>query len=210
MKFTLMSINNIKGVMYSALLLFFSTTSVSAISTDTLTYKGNVFVVKNMADTVTMLNQQSMEVETIINNPSPIPVKMNGLDIYGIDEVQTPPGITESTLKFYILNKLGKQITGAGDGIYRMVLNSVVIDVQGRVVYYDFIGIEKRTRKGWLDVPALSDEVIAVQIENVFDGAPVYTPAMLSGAKVACRLSDEEFQQPFQVERGSVYPVMKK
>lgn len=188
------------------LLFFFSVAPVSAISTDTLTFKGNVFVVRSMADTVTMLNQQTMEVETVINNPSPIPVKMNWLDIYGIDEVQKKPGVTENTLKFYLLNKMSNQVAALSDGIYRMVLNSVVIDARGKVVFYDFIGMERRLKKGWVTVPGINDDAIAALVGSLLEGTPVYTPATLSGAKVACRMSDDAFQKPFFIEKGVAYP----
>lgn len=194
--------------------------------TDTFTHKGNVFIAKSFADTATMLDPVTTEVYTVINNPSPIPVKLNGVSIYGKNEVDRAPSVTENTLKAYILHHLKDHLAGLADGEYRMILNSVVLNERGKVVFYDYIAIERGVRQKtadvvvsmgsgesrrargkiiWKDVPAMRTQTIYNAIDKILSNTPKYTPAVVYGNAVPCRLSDEAFKAPFYLKGGVVY-----
>lgn len=185
--------------------------------TETVTFNGNILEVKNFADTVTMLDPVTAEVYSVINNPSPIPVKINGVSIYGKDETDQQPGVTENTLKVYLLHKLKDKLSYLADGEYRLILNSVVISANGKVVYYDYIGIDRKLKQkidqggqahyktSWKEVKGMQTNAVRTTVKKVLSNTPKYKPAIVSGAAVPCRMSDEAFQQPFYMKGGTVY-----
>lgn len=182
-------------------------------------FKGNAFTVKDLSDTTTILDPVTLEINTVIRNPSPIPVKMNAMNIYGKSDVSKLPGVTEQTLKNYLLFKLGDKITGLGDGAYRLILNSVVISDKGTISFYDYVTIERHTRikvkdpgsrniayrEDWTEIEATQDKPFVLAVHTILDKAPQYTPAFAGGFPVPCRLSDEEFKRPFYIHGGKIY-----
>lgn len=182
----------------------------------TITFKGNVFTVKDFSDTATMLDLSTLEVATTVKDPSPIPVKMNALNIYGKDDVDKLPGVTEQTIKYYLLHKLGDKVTSLGNGEYRLVLNSVVISDKGRIVFYDFIGLERHTRhkitepgtnkisyqEQWTEISSTQMKLFKNAVDDILQHAPKYRPALSYNNAVPCRLSDEAFKKPFYIKGG--------
>src|SRR5690606_34555792 len=114
---------------------------------DTITYKGNLFEVSNMGDTVDMLDPVTGEIETIISNPHPIPLKINNMNIYAKADVETEPSVTAAMLNRHILQSLAGRVAKLADGEYRLLLSNVIVSDRGKIVYYNFDGIEKRSSR---------------------------------------------------------------
>ena len=145
--------------------------------TQTITHKGNVFVLQNMADTVTLFNPETTEVTSIINNPHPVPVKLNNMSIYAKGDVDTEPSVTCDMLRTYIVQLLNKQLYTLDDGEYRLKLSNVIVSDYGKIVYYNFDGLEKMYTK----------KVITPGTDNIHataHGATNSRQALLSWKKV--------------------------
>lgn len=183
-------------------------------------FKGNAFKVKVFSDTTTMLDPVTLDVETVISNPSPVPYKMNAMNIYREADVDKPPSITEQKLQHYILQKLGNHITSLGDGEYRLILNSIVISEQGKIAYYDYIAVERYTqtrikdasgantthfRTDWKEIPQTQEKAFTTALEKIIDSAPKYTPAQAGGYPVPFSMSDDIIKQPFYIRAGKIY-----
>lgn len=186
---------------------------------DSITYKGNVFVVSNMGDTVEMLDPVTGEIETIISNPYPIPVKMNAMNIYAKGDVEIAPSITADMLNRQIIQSLANRFTKLADGEYRLLLSNVIVSDKGKIVYYNFDGIEIRTSRKitgnnnasknakqevskieWNKVNSLG----TLKIDNIIDKIPAYKPATVYNNAVPYRFADEELQQSFYIRAGVV------
>lgn len=189
---------------------------------DTITYKGNVFEVSNMGDTVEMLDPVTGEIETIISNPYPIPVKMNAMNIYAKGDVDIAPSVTANMLNRQIIQSLSHRITTLADGEYRLLLSNVIVSDKGKIVYYNFDGIEKRTSRKiignnnasknattnqvgskveWNKVNSLG----TIKIDNIIDKIPVCKPATVYNNAVPYRYADEDFKQSFYIKNGAVH-----
>lgn len=178
---------------------------------DTIVYNNNIFTVRHMGDTTTMLNEETGEVNTIIKHPFPVPVMINSYDIFDKTQVEQLPNVTENTIKFFLLHKLGNKITNLADGEYRLKLYNIVIDKNGRIAYHDFMGIEKNAVNNvtgstqWQLVQSLQTGAMGTVVKKILEqSAHTYTPAMLYGKPVNVLLSDEEFATPFFVQDGLV------
>lgn len=163
----------------------------------TITHKGNVFEVMNSADTFLALDPVTNEVGTVIENPNPIPLKLNNMNIYSKSDVEKHPSVNGTTLRNYILQTIGKQLA---DGEYRLLLSNVILNEKGKIVYYNYDGVEKKT-----STSAKKDATITTKIiDNLMDKTPAYKPAVVYNNAVPYRLTDTELQQPFKIKNGTI------
>ena len=180
----------------------------------TITYKNNVFEVNDAREIVMVEDPLTGMVDTRVENPEPIPVKMNNLMIYSVKDVSTPSNLNHETLKTLILPALQKNILL--DGVYRIHINNVILNEKGKIAYYDYGGVEKRTgtkvTKGeqtfmkydYADVDKKTVEAIGKQIELIIDKAPAYTPAKVGQMTVVYRVPVEGLKQPFAIKAGQI------
>lgn len=192
-----------------------------------ITYKGNMFeVLKTPADTAEMLNMGSMEVETVITDPNPVPLKCNNMNIYNKKDVEKAPGITGDGLKQIVLQALAKQIAGFADGEYRLQLNNIVISDKGKLVYYNFEGFEKMAVRqtytaGTTPQPAKTqgmvyekarwqkvyeDKTVAMRktVEGTLDRLASSNPATVKGYAVPYNIPEEDTKRFFSVRKGII------
>ncbi|HYD22096.1 MAG TPA: hypothetical protein VEB40_11520 [Flavipsychrobacter sp.] len=190
--------------------------------TSTINYKGNILEVRDMADTTEILDPVTMEAETIINNPDPIPLKLNNMNIYAVNEVENPPSITGDAVRRETIQRIRSHITK--DGEYRLLLDNVVISEKGKIVYYNFNGVEKKTttkvapaiagstksadyaigRVEWKETDKVLSNAVSAQIEKIIDNTPAYKPAMVYKQPVPCLLDPKDLQRPFFVKNGAI------
>ncbi len=190
--------------------------------TDTIVFKGNYFEVASAVETLMVENPVTQEVELVVANPNPIPIKMNGYTIYTDKEIDSPPSLTVSKLKHYLLYQLGHTLTGLGDGMYRIYLDNVIIDDRGKVAYYNFGGIQyaqkpqtTTNRKSgssirvafktdWQNLPEAHQQKIKQKLEDIIDNMPAHTPAKAYNHPVIYRMEMKTFTNLFEVEKGTL------
>lgn len=203
-----------------ALTLLLLSTPASA-QTTTINYKGNVFELKNMADTTEILNPVTMETEWVVRNPNPIPVKLNNMNIYADNEVEQQPSVSGDKIRRYIIQQLSGLLKS--DGEYRLMLDNIIISDKGKIVYHNFNGIEKKvtiqsdqsdnTNSGhrnvaitwrWKETDKQLSASLSAQIEKAIDKSPTYKPATVYNQPVPCQLDSKELQRPFTIKGGMV------
>lgn len=200
--------------------------------TETITHKGNVFEIVSMADTATILDPITTEIKTVISNPNPIPVKLNNMNIYAAGDVDTKPSVTSAILIRYIVQSLNKQISALGNGEYRLRMSNVIISDFGKIVYYNFEGLEKMQSKkvtnstgedniyatthgatndtrqylvSWKPLSNSTNKDLTVKLDNLMNKAPAYKAAKVQNNPVPYRLPDKEFEQSFTIKNGAIY-----
>ncbi|MCB9045383.1 MAG: hypothetical protein H6550_04500 [Chitinophagales bacterium] len=196
----------------------------------TITYKGNVFEMLNLADTVTMLDPVTTEISTVINNPNPIPLKLNNMNIYAEGDVDKEPSVTCDMLRRYIVQSLNRQIAVLGNGEYRLHMSNVIVSEAGKIVYYNFDGLEKSYAKkvitsgsdniyatqngatnmqgavlNWKSIDAATNSMLSAQVDKLMNKAPAYQPASVQNTPVPYRLPDAGFEKTFTVKNGAIY-----
>ncbi|MBZ0100198.1 MAG: hypothetical protein K8F30_14030, partial [Taibaiella sp.] len=152
--------------------------------------------------------------------PYPIPLKLNNMNIYGVNEVGNQPSVSGETLRRFIISQLSAHLKK--DGEYRLLLDNVVLGEKGKIVYYNFKGLEKKvtiaTRREssdgssrqifqttrWKETDENKSTALFTQIENAIDKAPTYKPAMVYNQPVPCLLDTKELQQPFTIKGGMI------
>jgi hypothetical protein len=206
-------------VMRNALPLFFAgfitIISAKAQADSTLVYKGNTFLVTDLKEIVLIEDDATGTVDIRVENPDPVPIKMNDLMIYAHKDVQQPSTLTGEALRTYLLPVLQKNITT--DGVYRIHITNVVLSEKGKIVYYNFGGVEKRKTKQSTNadqkvvtsfefnpIDKGTNEVIGKQIETLIEKAPAYTPAKVANMNVVYRVPVEALKKTFFIKAGQV------
>lgn len=203
------------------ILLLLCTPALAQVST--INHKGNVFELKVMADTTEILDPVTMETIWEIRNPDPIPLKLNNMNIYAVNEVGNQPSVSGETLRRFIIGQLNAHLKK--DGEYRLMLDNIVINDKGKIVYYNFKGIEKKvtthtqtieagkssspvsyamSRADWKETDKNLSSFLSTQIEKIIDIAPTYKPALVYNQPVPCLLDTKELQRPFFVRNGLI------
>lgn len=210
-----------KGIAVITAYLFLCTSFSVSAQVSTINYKGNVLEVKNMADTTEILDPVTMETLWEIRNPNPIPLKLNNMNIYADNEVEQRPSVSGDKVRRYIIQQLSSQLKS--DGEYRLMLDNIIVSDKGKIVYYNFNGIEKKatiqsdqfdnTNSGhrnvaitwrWKEADKNLSTKLSAQIEKAIDKAPAYKPAMVYNQPVPCQLDTKELQKPFTIKKGMV------
>ena len=151
-----------------------------------LTYKNNRFQLKDlgMKDTIVVQDPFTGELLTKLVSLPPQPVTMNGNRIYDMTEVtQAPqPSSPNNSFENYLLNKLKNdpQICGLKDGNLTIKFRYLVFDETGRIVYYDYQGMEFTEPDGTVRVPDPQD----AKIDSIISAIPKYKPAKYQGKNV--------------------------
>ncbi len=198
----------------------------------TITHKGNVFEMQSMADTVIVLDPITTEISTIIQNPNPVPVKLNNMNIYAEGDVDTEPSLTWAKLVRYIVQSSNKQVSALGNGEYKLIISNVILNEQGKIVYYNFDGINKQqgreviastdnnninatvngstnnvgVKLEWVKIDERTNRSFAMQIEYLMNKAPAYQPAKVQGSAVPYRLpASDIFKSTFYIKNGAIY-----
>ena len=114
------------------------------------TYRGNTFTFsapdKPRTLTISINNGSTLQAEpATLQMKDSLPTSMNGKPIY--DYFSTKPAATYRGVQIniidYLLVNLNNQISSLIDGAYTIVLNNMVVDENGKIVYYEYLGLQK-------------------------------------------------------------------
>ncbi len=170
---------------------------------NTVTYKGNKFTLAEPRfDTIVMIDPVSGEEITRVSKTLPEPIAMNGKKIYYANEVTSVPQRTAKALSIEdnILMNLATDMKTMADGVYRIDMGNVIVDEHGKVVYYEYGGIEGQDKNGkqiklTTDVKKKLDDRITMLIET----SPQMKPASLNGANVVINTGINMYENKIEV-----------
>ncbi|MFI5196911.1 MAG: M56 family metallopeptidase [Chitinophagales bacterium] len=113
-----------------------------------------------------------------ISWPMP-PIKVNGAKVYdpSKDKNVTPP-VFKSTYKShidFIIRNAEKEICELDNGEYSLLVEDVVIDEKGKVVYFDNNGVFQNGKD--IDAQKAQKQKIDNKIDDLMNKAPLYEPA---------------------------------
>ena len=160
----------------------------------------------------------SVKIGGVLKTSHPTPVEINTEKIYQAQFITKPPVIKGyKSLSDYIRSSMPSTLAKLPDGNYLLDDYYLVINKQGKLVYFDFRPLTRVTTKH-VETQAInsSDDLNKVkpfdekkrehfmplkkelidEIENklyqVLSNAPSFSPGLLNGVKVNCRLSPAE------------------
>lgn len=143
-------------------------------------------------DTQILVNPVTEEEEMRISCTAPRPVKMNAELI--VTRPEMPPILAASgkSLQRYLYAGLQPYLEELNDGAYYLDLTDVLVDATGKIVYYNFNGLQTWNARNVSDnkpVPkVILDASLRKKINNTVEtllkNAPAYTPATHHGKKV--------------------------
>ena len=115
------------------------------------------------------------------------PIKLNGNDIYesvGDNEISKPKiKSNDKSLADYLIRNLNSEFEQLADGKYNMIIGNVVINSQGKVVYYENKGIQKLGSD--VDDAATNKKPIINKIEALLNDKNLeFSPAIYRGKPV--------------------------
>jgi hypothetical protein len=129
-----------------------------------VSYRGNIFELQSdPIDTVYIENIVTGEREMKISRMDLYPVKMNGLPIAGIKDLQTP-ALPQRSLDEYFIDLALKNkafFNQLPDGQYRINPRHFVVSEEGKILYYKFDGIETIRQAEGTDGNAKNDKTKA-------------------------------------------------
>ena len=122
-----------------------------------------------------------------------VPLKLNGQKLYtsGGEMPATKPRIKakETSLADYLVKQLTPVMEQQADGAYNLIISNVIINAQGKVVYYENTGIQKIGED--VDEKSTNKKLINNKIEAILKGNNLqFIPATYNGKAVAYLISN--------------------
>lgn len=192
----------------------FSCINTGYSQTSTINYNGNTLEMSS-ATNDTLYVADPVSQRKVMRVTKPAPLKLNSEKIYNASEVTSGPRYTgdEGHYHTFIFNKLQKELNKLNDGIYFFSINDVIINKDGKLVYYFFDGLHKAatfnnkaaasnvgfSNYAFVDNDIITDpdgeeknpaelvSLISQRAKNLLDNAPQMQPAMLNGNAVNYR-----------------------
>lgn len=182
-----------------------------------VTYNGNVieYSEPSKSDTVDVVNSETGEPGKVITRREAMPIMLNGEKVYHDGELKYAHNVgryrkksafTDQAIKEYLLHNMQKEIRKLDDGDYRLLIEDVVIDKHGDIVYFKFGGMFKvlksdGVRSEIAAVPDKIEKVFARKTASLLNNAPSHEPAIYDSKEVHSVLSSTwAFRQPFTVK----------
>jgi hypothetical protein len=157
---------------------------------NTIIFKGNTFELQPIP---------SMAMEEGGGSVKRTPIKLNGEPIYTYKDINRPPVFMDapvSDFKNMVGDKMQEAFSRLKDGTYILTLGTLVLDDDGKVVYYD----PHVTVPDELAADAATQEQvkrIKEKVGSVLAKFPSFTPAERDGKEVAFYLT-QSFSGPYK------------
>lgn len=160
-----------------------------------VTYRGNKFEYnpKGQVDTMILVDPVTAQEVVKYIKKDLVPVKMNGTTIYGSYVTGQPtsdpePYATNGSIPDYLFRNLSKDLNTLPDGTYRLDLTNVVVDLKGKIVYYEYSGLRDNTGKEPLEL----EKTLPGKIDKLLNNVPTLKPAKMNNNNVTA-LADAFF-----------------
>ena len=148
------------------------------------TYNGNTF--KWKTGTKARWDKPEEKAEVIY--------EMNGMPVYQSEDLATPASFGKEKRAFieYIQKEFVIRRKASTDTLTGILVSNIVIDAEGRVVYYDLQSARPFTKnKYWSQFGNQDPELNAI-MEKIIAESPRWKPAMKDGKPVACVMAMNE------------------
>ncbi|RYY51521.1 MAG: M56 family metallopeptidase [Chitinophagaceae bacterium] len=158
------------------------------LSGNKVTLNGNVFEVKIFPqDTMIVQNPATGEENMMVTKREPLPLTMNGKQIYEEQDVNIPvsaKNLTQKQLRAAIIDKNRKALGALKDGRYQLNFSSVVVGPKGKIVYYDEPYIIHLTDNNAEREKKERIETAVKEVARSLEELNILSPAMLNGEAV--------------------------
>lgn len=155
-----------------------------------VTYKGNIIEYAldgGVPDTVEMVDPLSGEMSMILVKKDPAPMQFNGEPIYYAGQTVDGKRVIQSNfttqgLKVYLISNIKEELLHLGDSRYAITINDIVLDKEGKVVYFEYGGITTCSGEETLTKTPLGEDLqkeLAQAIGKLIDDMPAHRPAQL-------------------------------
>lgn len=187
---------------------------------DKYSYKGNIvtYSQKGTTDTFEVVDPVSGEHKIILTTRDPYPILFNNEKIYDAEELanyKSPNGYSTfksatnpTLLQEYLLTNLDREISKLKDGEYVLNIYHVVVNKEGRIVFFRFRGVEEMiTQRDGFKAGQLIDENLndrfSKKVAMLLSNAPAHRPAWYNGKPVNS-LVESGGHAPFIVKNGKL------
>jgi hypothetical protein len=150
-----------------------------------VTFKGNEFELSAPKEAFAIKEKGKTEKMQI--RIEPYPIKMNGQKIYKDNNVQPVYKGPGGDLSKYAYEKLAEDLKQLEDGMYGVTVFNLIVDENGKVVYYDFPGIRRSSSYPGGSGAPISDDIkksIDKKVYAILEGRPEFAPATAEGKPV--------------------------
>jgi hypothetical protein len=185
-------------------LLFFTQKSFSETvrkEGNKIYYKGNVFEMWSPhagPDTIMLEDPVTGEMIMKITMVDTVPVKMNGVDVYTVQEMskseRDAAKLTELDVQAYYITKIREYLSPLNDGIYNL-RGSIVLNEDGDVVYHQ--GFKLYKMSGGVKPPEITEadkkmmeEASQKIVKLISDTRASFKPVHRGGQPVVYRITD--------------------
>ncbi len=189
---------------------------------NTVTYRGNKFELRKFhADTILTTDPVTGKEHTMIETAANQLVKMNGKPIYHHDfkgnTLKEPYFAgSNSDLWEYLMHNLKSDFAKMDDGYYCLIINNLIIDEKGKIVYYEYENVRKSNRyfireslimdsSRITSIDKKDQQIIFGKINDLMQKVPPFVPGMLDGKKVIAYYDDMGFSRSIKVADHEVY-----
>ncbi len=140
-------------------------------------------------DTIRVTDPVTGKDEMKVIQTDPLPGMLNGRKIHHDEGVPPQYYIDDGSLEDRVMKGIAADLKGLKDGEYGLVLNDIVVNDSGRLVYYKFSGVEIQ---GFGSFGVLVDtnkiKGLNARIEQLMTTAPLMRPATVKGKPVPALL----------------------
>lgn len=182
-----------------------------------VTYGGNVieFSESGPSDTMMVQDPKTGEIKMIITSIDPKPQLINGERIYTSDELEgergqnrrytKPSAFSSAAMKEYLLGNMKKELKKLDDGDYRLIVENIVIDNKGKLVYFEFGGLKKvikleGKKQKTEGIDKKTEEIFVKKVAILINSAPTHTPAIYDGNEVNSSINNWDFYNSFTIK----------
>lgn len=140
-----------------------------------ITYRGNHFEMSGKVyDTTVTRDKATGKLRTYYTKNEVVPLKMNGVKVYKNYEVVAPPAYYAEfgALEDYLFRELKEELNKLPDGDYSLVVDNVVVDGAGKLVYYEY-----HEMKG--NIPEKFRKSIRSRLDTLMVKAPPFRPGQV-------------------------------
>jgi hypothetical protein len=161
---------------------------------NTVTYRGNAFELSApIYDTQTIVDPVTDKKIKKVENKGTVPVKMNGRKIYRTYELFAAPAtyLEFGPLGDYIFRELRDELNKLPNGNYVMLVDNIVVDDIGKIVYYEYHGMRSDNPK--TKVSAIHEKPIIKKLDMLMTKAAPFRPGQVQQYQNAIARTDITF-----------------
>ncbi len=170
---------------------------------DKTTFKGNDFYwIGGAVDSTPVADPVTNDMTWIVTQKMPEIQKMNSDSIYNeyslditTSSVKPQFRYQQQSIHDYLKDRLKKTLKQLPDSLSRIDMNNVVLDKNGKVVYFDIISsyVKKGSKNGttgeFFSSSLENDPTLLNALDKIIEDSPAWMPGIINGKSVPCFLA---------------------